>query len=172
MGVIRRTVTASLIVGAGVLIASPAQAAPAGSVKDLTPQFECSAPNSDGTYTAFFSYTSDAADDTTAAIGAQNQFTTPPKDRGQPTTFSPGHHVAVFGTQFNAGESPSWHLGTTKATADTTKLCSAPPELSESSTWMALPAASLGSIAVWGLIQRRRRNRGHSTGPTTGIAAA
>jgi hypothetical protein len=168
MGVIRRTVTATLIVGAGVLIASPAQAASAGTAKDLTPEFECAAPNSDGTYTAFFSYTSTATDDTTAAIGAQNQFTTPPKDRGQPTTFSPGHHVAVFGTQFNAGETPSWHLGTDTAKADTTKLCSAPPELSENSTWMALPAASLGSIAVWGLIQHRRRNGGSPTG----IAAA
>ena len=168
MGVIRRTVTATLIVGAGVLIASPAQAASAGSTKDLRPHFECSAPNSDGSYTALFGYTSDATDDTTASIGAQNQFTTPPKDRGQPTTFSPGRHVAVFGTQFNAGESPSWHLGTDTAKANTTTLCSAPPELSENSTWIALPAASLGSIAVWGLIQRRRRNGGS----TTGLAAA
>jgi hypothetical protein len=168
MGVIRRTVTATLIVGAGVFVASPAQAATAGSAKDLTPQFECSAPNSDGTYTAFFSYTSDAADDSAVSIGAQNQFTSPPKDRGQPTTFSPGQHVAVFGTQFNAGETPSWHLGNSTAKADTTTLCSAPPELSENSTWMALPAASLGSIAVWGLIQRRRRNGG----PSTGLAAA
>jgi hypothetical protein len=161
-------VTATLIVGAGVLIASPAQATSAGSTKDLTPEFECSAPNSDGTYTAFFSYTSDATDNTEALIGAQNQFTTPPKDRGQPMTFAPGHHVAVFGTRFDAGETPSWHLGNTTAKADTTKLCSTPPELSENSTWMALPAASLGSIGVWALIQRRRRNGGS----TTGIAAA
>jgi hypothetical protein len=165
MGIIRRTVTATLIVGAGVMLASPAGAATAGTSKDLTPHFECAAPNSDGTYTAFFGYTSDATDATEAAIGAQNQFTTPPKDRGQPTTFSPGRHVAVFGTQFNAGDTPSWHLGTTTAKADATILCSAPPELSESSSWMALPVASLGSIAVWGLIQRRRRNGGSSTPP-------
>jgi hypothetical protein len=149
-----------------VLLAGPAGAAPTGSTKDLTPSFECSAPNSDGSYTAFFSYTSDAADDTEVPIGSKNQFT-PTKDRGQPTTFLPGRHVADFGTQFEAGDSPTWHLGTAKATADTKTLCSAPPELSESSTWMALPAASLGSIAVWGLIQRRRRNSGTPTPPTT-----
>jgi hypothetical protein len=165
MGVIRRTVTATLIVGAGVLIAAPAQAAPAGSTKDLTPHFECAAPNSDGTYTAFFGYTSDAADDTEVAIGGQNQFT-PTKDRGQPTTFTPGRHVAVFGTQFDAGEKPTWHLGSDKATADIKTLCSAPPELSENSTWLALPAASLASLAVWGLIQRRRRDGGAPTGLT------
>jgi hypothetical protein len=159
MGVIRRSVTATLIVGAGVLIAAPAQAAPAGSTKDLTPHFECAAPNSDGTYTAFFGYTSDAADDTEVPIGGQNQFT-PSKDRGQPTTFTPGRHVAVFGTQFAAGDNPVWHLGSDKATANSKTLCSAPPELAENSTWFALPAASLGSIAVWALIRRRRGNGG------------
>jgi len=164
MGVIRRSVAATLIVGAGVLIAAPAQAAPAGSEKDLTPAFECAAPNSDGSFTAFFSYTNDAADVTEIDVGAKNQFNAQPKDRGQPTTFTPGRHVAVFGTQINAGDSPTWHLGTNKATANTKTLCSATPELSENSTWMALPAASLGSIAVWGLIQRRRRNGASPTG--------
>lgn len=168
MGVIRRSVTATLIVGAGVLIAAPAEAAPAASEKDLTPAFECAAPNSDGSFTAFFSYTNDGTDVTEIEVGAKNQFNAQPKDRGQPTTFTPGRHVAVFGTQIDAGDTPTWHLGSGKATANTKTLCSAPPELSENSTWMALPAASLGSIAVWGLIQHRRRKGG----PTTGTATA
>ena len=49
MGVLRRTMTATLIVGTGLMVAGPAGAAPAGTAKDLTPIFECAAPNSDGT---------------------------------------------------------------------------------------------------------------------------
>lgn len=158
MGLGRRTMAAALIIGTGFALAGPAGAAPAAGAKDVTPIFECAAPNSDGSYTAFFSYDNRSTEEVQAPVGGQNQFTSPPKDRGQPTTFAPGRHVAVFGTRFQAGDTPQWHLGNKSAKANTTTLCSAPAELAENSTWLALPAASVGSVIVWGLLQRRRRS--------------
>jgi len=131
--------------------ASPAE-------KGTYPVFECAAPNSDGTFTGFFGYESDTAEPVVMPVGAQNQFTSPPKDRGQPTTITPGRHVAVFSVRFSAGDQVMWHLETANAVADATKLCAAPAELSEAGSWLALPAASAAALAGWVLIQRRRRD--------------
>ncbi|CAA9230813.1 MAG: hypothetical protein AVDCRST_MAG50-1183 [uncultured Acidimicrobiales bacterium] len=127
--------------------------------KETFPVFECAAPNSDGTFTGFFGYQSGEAASVVMPVGAQNQFTTPAHDRGQPTTIAPGRHVAVFSVRFAAGDQVMWHLKTANAVADATKLCSAPAELAEVGTWLALPAASAASLAGWVLVQRRRNNQ-------------
>lgn len=170
MGVIRRTLAATFIVGAGLAVAGPAEASPIQNT-DVSPVFECSAPNSDGTYTAFFSYVNEDKSTVEIPLGLRNFVIDGTPGSPQPTKFSPGSHAAVFGVPFNKRFPPTWVLDFEVATANTTDLCSAPPELAENGTWIALPAASLGSIAMWGLIHRRRRRGDGETPPDLAPAA-
>jgi hypothetical protein len=174
MAVLRRAIAATFIVGAGLMTAGSAGAVPAAPAhfSGVSPEFECSAPNSDGTYTAFFSYTSTSKNPVEVPEGIRNFVFGTASATSQPTTFTSGRHVAVFGVRFDKRVPPSWVLDFEVATANTRDLCSAPAELSENASWMALPGASLGAIGLWALINRRRRAGDAPEDSSSGLAAA
>jgi len=67
------------------------------------------AANMEGTYTAFFGYVNTNSVAVSLSAGKNNQFTPPPDDQGQPTTFEPGTQSAAFAVDFK-GNSLVWHL--------------------------------------------------------------
>jgi uncharacterized repeat protein (TIGR01451 family) len=63
------------------------------------------------TYDATFGYVSGNAGDLTIPIGANNRFTTGNEDRGQPTVFGPGLHLANFTvTGIPSGQTLAWEV--------------------------------------------------------------
>ena len=79
--------------------------------------------NEDGTLTLSFAYFSHNATPVTIPSGPDNWFAPGPADRGQPTTFYPGHHrwqcIIVVGPEFEGNL--RWtlsHAGTTTATSE------------------------------------------------------
>jgi hypothetical protein len=170
MGTMRRAMFAAAFVIGGVALAAPLPAGADTTEKELTPVFECAAPNSDGTFTAFFGYSNETGSPMTIPAGSRNKIEPSPADRGQPVQFSVGRHVAVFSVRMESGENVTWHIGTKHADATSSVLCAAPAELAETSTWLALPGAALASVGLWVLVQRRRR-RGQLSGPAPMAAA-
>ena len=94
---------------------SPAlRGAPAQQVFDaglerqaIFPVYDGYARNADGSLTLAFAYFSHNAEPVTILPGAGNAFAPGPADRGQPTTFLPGHHrwqcIMVVGPEFDGG---------------------------------------------------------------------
>lgn len=58
----------------------------------IYPVYDGFTRNDDGSLTLSFAYFSHNADPVTIPLGPENAFSTGPRDRGQPTTFLPGHH--------------------------------------------------------------------------------
>jgi hypothetical protein len=157
MGTMRRAMFAAAFVIGGAALFAPLPAGAATTKKELTPVFECAAPNSDGTFTAFFGYSNETGNPMTIPTGSRNKVEPSPGDRGQPVQFSVGRHVAVFSVRLKSGETVTWRIGTQHAASISTVLCAAPAELAETSTWLALPGAALASVGLWAFVQRRRR---------------
>lgn len=89
--------------------------------------------NTGNTYSATFGYESEDTETSTIAIGELNRFLPAPDDRGQPSSFQPGHHDDVFTvTNIPNGTGLSWSLTSdvtryAKASADFETKCSDPP---------------------------------------------
>jgi hypothetical protein len=75
----------------------------------VRPVLEYVVDNPDGSFTAWFGYDNLNPIQVSIPIGHDNRFTPPPQDRGQPTTFLPGRHEAVFSLNFTNGN-PTWRL--------------------------------------------------------------
>jgi len=93
------------------------------------------AANTEGSYTAFFGYVNTNSVAVSLAAGKNNQFTPPPDDQGQPTTFEPGTQSAAFSVDFK-GESLVWHLDGSIAEANKNS-----PGCSQASCGLDGPAA-------------------------------
>ena len=93
-----------------------------GQVK-LSPVLECVTENN-GTYTAYFGYSNPNASTVTLNVGADNKFSPPPQDRGQPTKFYPGRYRNIVKVTFD-GNALVWKLTSSTATASrNSKRCS------------------------------------------------
>lgn len=99
--------------------------APSASAQQepVYPVYDGFTVTADGLYVLSFAYFSHNFEPVRAPAGAQNRFEPGDADRGQPTTFLPGHHrfqcVMVFGPDFAGGL--RWtvdHAGVTAATSD------------------------------------------------------
>ncbi|MCK9564751.1 MAG: hypothetical protein M0Q43_01725 [Methanothrix sp.] len=102
----------------GKPIQSPAATVTAGVYRDaISPTMDCVSLNADGTYTAFFGYSNTNGVAVSLSLGKNNQFTPPPDDMGQPTTFEPGSQTAVFAVE-SKGDALVWHLDGTIAEAN------------------------------------------------------
>lgn len=58
----------------------------------IYPVYDGFTRNDDGSLTLSFAYFSHNADPVAISLGTENAFSPDPRDRGQPTTFLPGHH--------------------------------------------------------------------------------
>jgi hypothetical protein len=87
----------------------------------VRPILECVVANVDGSLTAYYGYDSDEPGAVTIPVGAANQFSPAPIDRGQPTTFNPGTTpewpASAFSVTFNEAVL-SWTLNGITVTAD------------------------------------------------------
>jgi hypothetical protein len=113
---------AAVVLGAAFafMTATGAAASPAPAPSPLTPLVDCvsSAPGATpDAFTVVFGYLNASAASVTLTQGtAQNTFSRG-GDRGQPTTFEPGTHHAVFATTFaGAVGDLGWTLGDTTVT--------------------------------------------------------
>ena len=105
---------------AGNSVGATASATVAITRDRLTPVLNCVMLNDDGTFTAFFGYENPNSYAVTVQIGNDNKVTAGNKggnDQGQPTTFEPGSHTAVFAV-VSDGNAIVWHLENTVATAN------------------------------------------------------
>ena len=87
----------------------------------IFPVYDGYTRNSDGSLTLAFAYFSHNAEPVTIPPGPANAFSPGPADRGQPTTFLPGHHrwqcIMVVGPEFDGGL--RWTLSHGGATRET-----------------------------------------------------
>jgi hypothetical protein len=86
-------------------------------VKRISPVLECVAEGAGGSYTARFGYRNENDRAITLPVGRDNRFHPKEPDRGQPTTFEPGRHRAVFDVTFTRPPVAVWKLGRRTATA-------------------------------------------------------
>jgi uncharacterized repeat protein (TIGR01451 family) len=87
------------------------------SQPSLFPVLNCVYVKGNGDYVATFGYVNNTGSTITQAIGAQNQFSPAPQDRGQGTSFAAGTHNNVVSVTFSSG-SVSWTLGSQTVTAN------------------------------------------------------
>jgi hypothetical protein len=85
---------------------------------DILPILECVNNNGGGSYTALFGYDNPNGFPVNIPINAQNGFTPPPQDRGQPTAFAPGRQFFVFSVDFSGSPPITWHLDSSTAQAN------------------------------------------------------
>ena len=95
----------------------------AQSSQPIYPVYDGFHVTDDGVYVISYAYFSHNFDEVAISPGAANAFDAEPADRGQPTTFRPGHHrfqcVMVMGRDFTGGL--RWtlgHAGTTTSTSE------------------------------------------------------
>jgi hypothetical protein len=94
------------------------------SLVGIAPIVEC-VSEMDGGYTALFGYQNENAFTVEIPIGERNGFAPEPVNRGQPTTFEPGHLAPAFEVAFD-GQTLAWSLnGETAAASSTSTRCSA-----------------------------------------------
>lgn len=84
--------------------------------RPVRPVLECVAPNSDGSYTAYFGYKNDNGVAVAIPVGGQNRFSPAPDGRGQPASFAAGRQARVFSVAFSGGPLV-WTLAGRTATA-------------------------------------------------------
>lgn len=108
---------------AAVIFAGPWAPAASAQQEPVYPVYDGFTVTADGLYVLSFAYFSHNFEPVAVAAGARNGFEPDEADRGQPTTFLPGHHrfqcVMVFGPDFAGGL--RWtvdHAGVTTATSD------------------------------------------------------
>jgi hypothetical protein len=113
---------AAVVLGAAFALATAAAASATPAPSPLTPLVECvsSAPGATpDAFTVVFGYSNSSASPVSLTPGgAQNAFTLG-GDRGQPATFDPGVHHAVFATTFAGSAADlAWTLGDVSAGVD------------------------------------------------------
>lgn len=84
----------------------------------LVPEVNCVYIDVNGDIVGRFGYTNPNGNSITEAIGASNEFTPAPADRGQGTTFNTGTNSGVFEETFPASNSLTWNLQGSSVTAD------------------------------------------------------
>ena len=111
------------LVLAVAMIAGPLASSAAAQNEPVYPVYDGFTVTEDGLYVVAFAYFSHNFEPVTVPPGPRNRFDPAAADRGQPTTFLPGHHrfqcVMVFGPDFAADL--RWtldHAGVTTATSD------------------------------------------------------
>jgi RHS repeat-associated protein len=123
----------------------------AGCTSPVRPILECVRNNGGGSYTAFFGYKNENTVAVTIPVGTKNKFTPNPQNRGQPTTFQPGHTPpypnAAFSVNFN-GSNLVWYLkgpdgaGRTVTASAGCAACPAADTTAPQLTWVAPPAVT------------------------------
>lgn len=108
---------------AAAALAGPGAPAASAQHEPVYPVYDGFTVTEDGLYVLSFAYFSHNFETVTAPVGERNRFEPGDADRGQPTTFLPGHHrfqcVMVLGPDFAGGL--RWtvdHAGATTATSD------------------------------------------------------
>jgi len=90
----------------------------------VIPELQCVIDNHDGSFTALFGYLNQNASAVSIPVGPLNKFSPAPQDRGQPTTFQPGHVANAFNVTFTgtkvawAVKGPDRHRNTAIASLD------------------------------------------------------
>jgi hypothetical protein len=123
---VRKLVVTTLMTGAALAAVS---AVPAGaqSTPSVSPVLECVFDAGGGSYVALWGYNNRGDAAVEVPVGATNQFTPSPADRGQPTKFEVGRVVGAFTTKFN-GDNLVWSLTGRTATANKgSAACKEPP---------------------------------------------
>ncbi len=91
------------------------------SVQAVVPQLECVEINSNGTYTAHFTYDNPNSSSVNVPVGADNFFTPAPANRGQVTTFVASNNAtypnANFDVTWDGTTDLTWTLNGTSVTA-------------------------------------------------------
>ena len=113
---------AALVLAAAVAV-GPGAAAALAQNEPVYPVYDGFTVTEDGLYVVAFAYFSHNFEPVTVAPGPRNRFEPDAADRGQPTTFLPGHHrfqcIMVLGPDFAGGL--RWtldHAGVTTATSE------------------------------------------------------
>ena len=108
---------------ASVLLAGPSAAPALAQNEPVYPVYDGFTVTEDGLYVLSFAYFSHNFEPVTVPPGPRNRFDPAAADRGQPTTFLPGHHrfqcIMVLGPDFAGGL--RWtldHAGVTTATSE------------------------------------------------------
>ena len=108
---------------AAVLLAGPSAAPALAQNEPVYPVYDGFTVTDDGLYVVAFAYFSHNFEPVTVPPGPRNRFEPDAADRGQTTTFLPGHHrfqcIMVLGPDFAGGL--RWtldHAGTTTATSE------------------------------------------------------
>ena len=76
----------------------------------FVPYSRCAETLPDGAYKVWFAYYVEGDEAFSFPLGAQNKFTPPPSDRGQPKTFEPGANEFPFSVVTSEPEL-TWHIG-------------------------------------------------------------
>ena len=116
---------ALIVIGAlGVATAGPARAA-----KPIYPSYEGFTRTTDGLIALIFGYYSANTVPISLEAGAENGFSPSPRDRGQPTTFQPGHQrtVCIMLVPQDYDGNVQWTLGSGESAITTTDLGGANP---------------------------------------------
>lgn len=120
---VRSTRLSAALVLAAAALAGPWAPSASAQHEPVYPVYDGFTVTEDGLYVLSFAYFSHNFEPVTAPVGSRNRFEPGGADRGQPTTFLPGHHrfqcVMVFGPDFAGGL--RWavdHAGVTTATSD------------------------------------------------------
>jgi len=96
------------------------QAYKKGGQETVTPRLECVAPNSDGTYTAFFGYNNKNGVNVTVPYGAKNKLALDAAGL-RPSAFAPGDHPFAFGVKFGSKQTVSYALSPENSPTTTLK---------------------------------------------------
>ena len=114
---------AAALVLASALFAGPLASPGLAQNEPVYPVYDGFTVTGDGLYVVAFAYFSHNFEPVTVPPGPRNRFNRAAADRGQPTTFLPGHHrfqcIMVFGSDFAGGL--RWtldHAGVTSATSE------------------------------------------------------
>lgn len=86
--------------------------------EDVKPVLDCVAPNSDGSYTAYFGYNNKNGVNMTVPYGKRNKLALDTESR-RPTELLPGEHAFQFGIKFTGNQRVSYTLGTKHGSAKT-----------------------------------------------------
>ncbi|MDX1664624.1 MAG: cache domain-containing protein, partial [Candidatus Promineifilaceae bacterium] len=92
-------------------------ATPLSARQQLSPWLSCVRDNDNGTHTAIWGYSNPNNYTVAIPIGGQNHVVPSPQDQGQPTSFSPGSHIA-FSSTFESDKWRVWKLDDREARAD------------------------------------------------------
>jgi hypothetical protein len=84
----------------------------------ITPIAECVDVNADGSIAARFGYINESPVSSAVPVGTLNYFTPGSQNRGQPEAFLPGRASNVLTVTIPAGQSVSWVVGQSTATAN------------------------------------------------------